>query len=282
MHRVTVVDNIRRLVKRRETIRYLTTSNLRAGHRDKVLGTLWYLLDPLLFMFVYYFVFGVLMKAAGRGGRTPEFMLYILIAILVWRFISATINQGANCIRGSRGLIHEIYFPKAVFPISITFARIHDFLWGLGAYVIISTVILRHPPSWQFLWVPLLLLVLLIFVMGMTFITAVLGVFFADTSNVLDAILRLFFYCSPIFYYVRIKPEMPEGTHIFMENHPDYLRVYMFNPVACFYECFRDALLWGDVPDPGMLGYVTVFALVTWIVGFALFTRVEGSFAKYI
>jgi ABC-type polysaccharide/polyol phosphate export permease len=273
-------ERLRRLWARRETIRFLTSSNLKAGHRDKVLGHLWNLLDPLMFMLVYYFVFGVLFKLAG-GGRSVQFMLYILVGILTFRFISGTINQAANCVRGNRGLIHEINFPKAVFPISVTLSRLYDFVWGMiviGIFLVLGGVW----PTVQFLWLPLLVGLMFLFTLGAALVVAYLGAFFADTTNVINVVLRLLFYCSPIFYFVRPKPEIPPRTKIFLYQHEVIHTVYMLNPIACFFETFRDALLWGDMPEPRMLLYTAAISILFFIVGFAVFTRGEGNFAKYV
>jgi teichoic acid transport system permease protein len=132
--------SLRRLCERRETIRYLVSSQLRAGHRDKVLGNLWNLLDPMLFVGVYFVVFGLLFQQRAPG-RTTEFILYLSIGVLAWRFHGASISQGANCIRGNRGLVHEISFPKAVFPIAICLSRLYDFLWGLLIVAVLTLVI---------------------------------------------------------------------------------------------------------------------------------------------
>ena len=109
-------DRLRGLYARRETIRYLVTANLKAGHRDKVLGNLWNLLDPLLSLSVYYLVFGVLFRQASGGAG--NYLVYLFIGILSWRFLDGAVSQAVNSIRGNRGLVHEINFPKAVFPIS--------------------------------------------------------------------------------------------------------------------------------------------------------------------
>ena len=131
------------LYARRETVWYLVGANLKAGQRDKVLGHLWNLLDPALFMLVYFFVFGVLLSATSRG-RSGEFMLYILIGVLSWRFLSGTVGQASDCVRGNRGLIHEISFPKAIFPLSIGLSRMYDFVWGL---VVMAIVLLIASPG---------------------------------------------------------------------------------------------------------------------------------------
>lgn len=274
-------ERLRSVWARRETIRYLTASNLKAGHRDKVLGHLWNVLDPLLFMLVYYFVFGVLFNlAGGGGGRSVMFMLYILIAVLTWRFIESAIAQAALCIRGNRGLIHEINFPKAIFPISVVLSRAYDFLWGLGV-IFVFLLVAQVWPTVQVLWLPLLLVLTLMFMLGAAFLVAYLGAFYADTPNVISVLLRLLFYTSPIFYFVRPKPGIPP-ENVFLRNHPDVLAVYLMNPIACFFECYRDVLLWGDVPDQRLLIHAALTSLLLCVVGFAVFSRGEGKFAKYI
>lgn len=274
-----MIENFRRLCARRETIRYLTAASLKSGHRDKVLGHLWNLLDPLMFMLVYYFVFGVLFNLAG-SGRSVHFMLYILVGVLTWRFIQSSAGQAANCIRGNRGLIHEINFPKAIFPISGTLARLYDFLWGLVA---LTAFLLAAGvwPSVHTLWVPLLVLLAALFAAGTAFFIAYLGAFYADTANVLDVALRLLFYVSPIFYYVRPKPGIPDGK-VFLHDHALVHALYMMNPIACFFECFRDVLLWREPPQFSLLAYAAGVSALVFIAGFAVFTRGEGRFAKYV
>lgn len=275
----SVVERFRQLWARRETVRYLTSSNLKAGHRDKVLGHFWNLLDPLLYMLVYYFVFGVLLKLAG-GGRTVDSMLYILIGVMTFRFISSTINQAANCIRGNRGLIHEINFPKAVFPVSGALAHLYDYVWGLIVILVLLTMA-GIWPTVQVLWLPLLIALMYLFTLGAAFVVAYLGAFFADTTNVVNVALRLLFYCSPIFYHVRPKPGINPDS-VFLGDHKTIHDVYMLNPITCFFETFRDVLLWGDMPEPGMLLYTAAISIGFCLVGFVIFTRGEGKFAKYI
>lgn len=275
----SLLERFRQVWARRATIRYLTSSSLKAGHRDKVLGHLWNLLDPLMFMLVYYFVFGILLNQSGEG-RSIQFMLYILIGIMTFRFISTAISQAASCIRANRGLIHEINFPKAVFPISVILSRLYDFLWGM--IVIFAFLLLAGIwPTVQFLWLPLLVALMVLFTLGTAFMVAYLGAFFADTTNVVDVALRLLFYLSPIFYFVRPKSDIPDCKVRLYDDETVYT-LYMSNPLAGFIECFRDALLWGDVPDMKMLLYVTAVSIVFALIGFAIFTKGEGAFAKYI
>lgn len=264
---------------RRETIRYLTTASLKAGHRDKVLGHLWNILDPLMFMLVYFFVFGVLFGLSG-GGRSVDFMLYVLVGVLTYQFFSASVSQATNCIRSNRGLIHEINFPKAVFPLSVVFARLYDFCWGL-VVLVVFLLLARIWPTGHYAWLPVLVALTVLFVIGAAFIVAYLGAFFADTANVVNVLLRLLFYCSPIFYYVRPKPGIPEKL-VFLHGNATIHFLYMLNPITCILECYRDALLWGQTPEPRLLLYLAAVAVAICAAGFALFCHGEGKFAKYV
>ena len=115
------------------------------------------------------------------------------------------------------------------------------------------------------------------FTVGLAYLVAYAGAFFADTTNVVNVGLRLWFYTSPIFYFVR------DDHSIF--NKPkltDYQFYYMLNPVACMLECYRDALLWARAPEAGLLLYFAVATAIVLFAGLAVFASGEGKFAKYI
>jgi ABC-type polysaccharide/polyol phosphate export permease len=266
----TFSQRARELCGRWQTIRFLVGSNLKAGHRDKVLGHLWNLLDPLLFVGVYFVVFGLLFGQTGRG-RT-EFILYLSVGVLAWRFLEGTIAQATMCVRGNRGLIHEINFPKGVFPVSVCLSRLYDFLWGLLVLLPIL-VIAGSPPTLYALWVFPLVVLQVLFTIGVAFLVAYMGAFFADTANVVNVAMRLLMYASPTFYYVR-------GEYSLIPER--YLAIYMLNPIACFFEGYRDALIYGKTPPTDLLLYVTAVSVGILLFGFSVFAHGEGKFAKYV
>lgn len=262
---------LRRLIDRTETIRFLVSSNLKAGHRDKLLGQLWSLLDPALFIGVYFLVFGVLFGQSSRA-RPTEFLLYLVIGVIAWRFTDTTISQAAGCIRANRGLIHGANFPKSVFPVSLCCARLYDYAWGLVVLFIVM-LIAGVSITAHMLWLPLIVLVQTAFVLGCAFLVAYLGAFFADTVHLVSVGLRLWFYGSPILYYATgDKGLIPE----------QHLVWYMLNPVACLLESYRSVLLYGQAPNSFWLMYAALFAIAVLIGGFALFSRAEGEFAKHV
>jgi len=269
----TIMDRFRALLARRETIRYLVFSSLRANHRDKALGKLWSLLDPMLFMLAYLVVFGFSFKQIHSEKGVGEFVIYLLCGVLPWRFHEASIASATGCIRANRGLIHEINFPKAVFPTALVLAKLNDFLWGLAALLILYLILRPQDISLAAIGFPVVLAIQIFFTLGFAFVAAYLGAFFADTSNVLAAALRFWFFFSPIFY--RISGE--DGI-----IPPKYVTLYMLNPMACFMEAYRDCLLRQQLPNPAHLAYVAILSAALFVGGFILFSRGEGHFAKHV
>ena len=264
---------VRRLLQRRETLWFFVVSNLRAGHRDKALGNFWNLLDPLLFMCVYYVVFGIGFRQAQGSPR--DFVIYLAIGVLVWRFFEGSAAESANCIRSRRGLIHEIDFPKAILPISICISRLYDLCWGLLVAGLVAIGLGVQMTPLVALVLPVVVLQAL-FTAGFSLLVAYLGAFYADTGNVVGIGMRLWFFASPIFYFVREEGGRPG---IIPEN---YIFYYMLNPLACFMESYRDVMLWGRLPEGGTILYAGIVSLVVFLLGFSIFVRADRSFAKYI
>jgi len=264
---------VRRLLQRRETLWFLVLSNLRAGHRDKLLGNLWNLLDPLLFMGVYYLVFGIGFRQAQGSPR--DFVVYLAIGVTAWRFFGESASESANCIRSRRGLIHEIDFPKALLPISICLSRLYDFCWALLIAVGLALWLgVELTPS--VVWLVPIVLLQALFTTGFSLVVAHLGAFYADMTNVVGVGMRVWFFSSPIFYFARDGAGRPG---IIPE---EYLPYYMLNPLARFMDAYRDVVLWARAPDAYSLLYLAAVSVALFVLGFLLFARADRSFAKYV
>lgn len=267
------LHSLRRIFQSGTTIRLLTTSQLKAGNRDKLLGYLWSLFDPLLTLAVYYLVFGIGFRQAGDAPS--EFVFYLFTGIVAWRFFGDSVAQSAGCLRSNRGLILSSDFPKAVFPISICSARTYDLLWAMLVMIGLAWWT-GNSPSLSLLWLPGIMAVQFALTLGISLLIAHLGLFFADTANLLAAFLRLWVLASPIFYFARSEHGR---TGIIPLDWIDY---YMLNPIAGLLGAYRSVLIWSEPPNLADLAYVAAFSGVTLIVGFVLFSRGEGVFAKYV
>ncbi len=270
VRRFTLLGTAREVLARRETIAYLVNSNLKAGNRDKLLGNLWSLLDPLLFMGVYFLVFGLGLRQAGddRIG----FIIYLTIGIVTFRFTEGCASQAATCLRANQGIIGQVPFPKAILPIVLGASRLHDFVWSLAA-LCLALPFIGHSLTIYSAWALVLIPIQILFSVGLAYFIAYIGALFADTSNMVTVVMRLLFFMSPIFYFASDAP----GHKGIVP--PEFLPYYELNPLVGFMDAYRDALLWGQTPE--LAGLATT-SLVVFVAGFAIFARGEGKYAKYV
>jgi len=271
VRRDSVLENAKEVLARLETIQYLVASQLRAGHRNKVLGNLWTLLDPLMLLGIYYLVFGIGLRQAGDDPG--KFVIYLGIGVLAFRFLDQTLAQAANCIRANRGLVEQVPFPKAILPIVISLCRLYDFVWGL-VVLCIAIWLTGFPLTASVGWVPIFILIQLALCIGLAYIVACVGAFFADTTNIVAAATRLLFFASPIFYFARPEPGHPGIIP------PEYATYYYLNPLATLLDGYRDALLWGRTPSAETLLYPLAVSFIALGVGFAIFSRHERRYAR--
>ena len=125
---MSALADLKELVERRTVVGHFVGAELKSGHRDKALGNLWQLIDPLALMAVYYVVWSLVL-----GRRPPDFMAYILSGIITFRMFQGSVIGSASVLRSQVRLIREVYFPKSSLPLAMTLARLYDFLWAVVA-----------------------------------------------------------------------------------------------------------------------------------------------------
>ena len=124
-------QRIKQLIKSREIVYYLIWREIKTSHRDKFLGNLWMLLDPLLMTMVLYFIF---QKLRARGDI---FCLYLLLGLLGWSVFQKSVGASTNCLRANKGVIHKFPLPLVIFPAAIVLHKVFDIAWGLIAFLVL-------------------------------------------------------------------------------------------------------------------------------------------------
>ena len=264
-----MISTIRDIWRSRAIVAYFVSTLLTSSYRTKAFGFLWALLDPLLFMGVYFLVFGKIL-----ANRPFEFMLHLYVGVIAFRFLNAASAQGATLLRGQAGMIREIRFPKAALPVAVVAARFFD----LGAAWLIAVplaFIFGHPPTILWISLPIVWVTQLALVTGLTLVIAYVGLFFADIQNILSVVLRLLFYMSPILYPLSVV----EGK---TADSPHLLTLYMLNPMANLLQAYYAPVLKGTLPDLAQVGYALAFSVALLVLGLFAFARAEGQIAKYV
>src|SRR5699024_1467997 len=116
---------LKEMLSRKDLLYYLVRSGLKAEHRNSYLGYLWWLLDPLLNVLVFYFLIVVILDR----GDTENFPLFLVIGLIVWRCISTTLNSSSGSIMRYSSIVSQVYLPKSLFPISFALTQLFYFLF---------------------------------------------------------------------------------------------------------------------------------------------------------
>jgi len=247
--------------KRKDLILYLVKSGLKAEHRNSYLGYFWWLLDPLLNIAVYYFLVVIILQ---RGGE--NYAVFLVIGLVVWRWISSSINTSANSILRYSSIINQVYLPKFIFPLSFTITQLVNFLFGT-VVIALFLMIFGITPTWHIVYVPLIMIVTLAFLLAIGAVLGFFTVFIRDIDNLLSHIIRIFFYASPIIW---------EGGRL----PPEYSLFVTLNPIAIIVESFRDALMYHQNPNFIGLGIIFVVSVAVIIYMIHYYGKNEHKIIK--
>jgi ABC-type polysaccharide/polyol phosphate export permease len=267
------IDDVR---SRRRLVGYLVRADIKKKGADTFLGNLWWVLDPLLQMVVYVVFVTILFQRP-----TPDYPLFVLAAILPWKWFSSSMNDATASVTSQGSLIRQIQFPKIVLPVASTGAAVVGFMFGLIPLLGIM-LLYPHRISAYVLLIPVVAVVQFLFTLGASLLVASVNVFFRDLGNVLRHFLRLWFYLSPGLYSI----QMLEESGVFASN-PVLLRILLLNPFATLFESYR-ALIYGDpvsgphMPDWVALGWLAVVSALLIALGCIVFKRLEPMFAKVL
>jgi lipopolysaccharide transport system permease protein/teichoic acid transport system permease protein len=273
-----VADGFREAVSSRRLIRYLVRADLKKKGSDTLLGNVWWVLDPLLQMMVYWVMVSVILN---RGG--PDYALFIFAAILPWKWFLSSVNDAIASVTSRERLIKQLQFPKIVLPLSSSLAGVVGFLFGLIPLAGLMILLYPYRITPYLLLVPLIAAVQLTFTIGVAFFVATANVFVRDVSNVARHVLRLWFYLSPGLYSLALVAESSIGR-----DWPGIVTLLRLNPFAILFESYR-AVIYGTpeggpatMPNMAALGGLFLVSVALVVLGTALFKRLEPTFAKVV
>jgi ABC-type polysaccharide/polyol phosphate export permease len=261
-----VRQGLTEMITRRRLTRYLVRAEMQRTHSDTLFGQVWWVLDPLLQMGVYYVLVTIIFARS-----TPDFPLFLFAAILPWKWFSTTLNDATMSITSRQSLIVQIRFPKIVLPTASVVAGTVSFAFGLVALGLVYLFYLNRLSAWVLL-IPVIAVVQFVFTLAMAVLFSALNAFFRDIQNVLRHALRLWFYLSPGLY----------AADSLTKGHPTISRLLWLNPFTTLFESYR-SVTWGtEAPNWPGLGIVLAVSLVLLVLATWLFKRAEPAFARIL
>ena len=252
------------LFRYRELVRNLVLKDLKLKYRDSAIGFLWSLINPLLLILVYSFVFGHILRI-----DVPRFSYYLMIGILPWNFFSQSLMMATGAILDNGGLIRKVAVPMEVFPISTVLFSLVHYLLALGVFMPMTIFFFQVPLTWSALaFFPVLALHML-FTLGLSFVIATATVFYRDVRHFTEIFLTLLFWLTPIVYEIRSIPES-------LRN------VIYFNPLSFFILSYQDILYRDMVPSGSRYAVLIVLSGLSLMLGYLVTYRHKSRFAEEV
>jgi ABC-type polysaccharide/polyol phosphate export permease len=260
------------IIRHRELLRSLATKEFKVRYKNAALGFLWTLLNPLLLMAVLSVVFHFI---DPRWEYTKEypFPMFLLCGLIPWTFMAHSLSQSTASLLDNASLIRKVFFPREIIPLSSILANFTNFMLSLVVLFFFLLAFGVLPSVWV-MAVPLIVFAELLFVMGIALAASSLNVFYRDVAYIVEALLLVWWWGTPIFY--------PQDELILPSVSPLVYRIYMANPMAAVVVSLRQILLERRFPDVSLL--VTLFgaAIVSFVIGVAVFRRRQGVIADFV
>jgi len=258
------------LWRNRELIKVSAKREVLGRYRGSIIGILWSFFNPLFMLSVYTFIFSEVFKArwnAGSESKT-EFALVLFAGLIVFNLFAECINRAPNLILSNVNYVKKVVFPLEILPCVTLIAALFHWLISLAVWLLVYIVVFGAPQATA-LYLPLVVLPFFLFIMGISWALASLGVFLRDVSQFIGVLTTVLMFLSPIFYPATALPE-------------SYRYLLYLNPLTPVIEQVRDVLYWGRSPDFLMLGiYLVATAIIAWL-GFAWFQKTRKGFADVI
>jgi ABC-2 type transport system permease protein len=237
---------------------------LKGKYKGSVLGSLWALVNPLATLAIYSLVFGFFLRftpPVGGNGSLQSFPIYLFTGLVVWNFFLAVATGSMQALIGAGPLLRKIYFPPFAPVIGNALATIQQTAIELG--LLLFVFVLAWNVGWTVLLLPVLLLLLAAFSLGVGLLLAMLNARLRDINYIVQVIFNLLFYAAPIIYPIAFVTDR-------YDEHP-WLRVYELNPITSFVEAFRDVLYDLTLPPLWQLGYLVLISAGMLAVGWRFF-----------
>jgi ABC-2 type transport system permease protein len=247
----------------RELIWALALKELKIRYKRSVLGFLWALLNPAFMMLVLTVVFSNIMRVP-----IPHYAIFLLSVLLPWTFFSQSLSYAVESIVSNGDLIKKVAVPKLVFPMAAVVSNVINLLLSLIPLALLVPI-LRHPFYWTWIYLPVPMLALAIFTLGMTFFFAAANVYYRDVSHILQVVLSAWFYVTPIIYPLDMLPKQ-------------YQWILKLNPIIYVINGFRLAVYYGQLPHLRSIAASFVCGFVSLIIGFTIFRRYQNDFVYYV
>ncbi len=250
----------------RYILEQLVLKDFKLKYRRSAMGIVWSVLNPLLMMCVMAAAFSKMIGLSARG--IPNYPLYIILGNTAFAFVSESTSAGMGSIIGASSLLKKVKISRWIFPVEKVFFAGVNYIFSMFAVALVM-MFFRITPTWHLLLFPLLILYMTVFNCGLSLLLSSLTVFFRDIMHLWSVFLTAWTYATPLFYPQELLPEW-------------MISLERFNPMYLFVTYIRDLFLYQQAPSVELNLACALCAVVSLVVGLAVFRKTERRFILYI
>jgi len=221
----------------------------------------------ILLTLVFSEIVGIRFREVA-GDSSLNFGLFLYCGLIPFLTFSDALTKSVNSIRSDTALVQRVVFPLEILPLTRALTAQVDKVFGLGVLILV-VALSEQRLNWTILLLPLLIAVQLPFILGLSYLFAVIGAFVPDVSEMLRSFVRATFFITPIIWPAEA---IPENLRFLVD----------YNPLAFLVNAYRDLVLESQIPNLSAAFWFSVFAVALFAVGFVVFVRTKQKFADLL
>jgi ABC-type polysaccharide/polyol phosphate export permease len=254
---------LKNVIHYRDLIGHLVFFDLKSNVARTYFGIIWWIIDPILYMLVFYFLIEIILH---RGG--PNYSAFLFTALIPLKWTMSSLVDSTSTITSKVSILNQIYVPKYIFVItslgintvkfSIGLVLLLLFLWFYGINF-----------SMYILYLPLIIVIHGLFIFGTMLIFAHMGIYFNDLKNMMQYFTRMLYYLSPVLFS--------------MDSLPKKLSMLLYlNPLTTLFESYRNIFMYNEPPQFIGLFCLLIIAVIMIIVGISIMEKYDKRYIKVI
>lgn len=249
--------------ERKDLLRYLVVSKLELDKNQMLFGYLWWVLEPLLLMLIYWLLVQVILQ---RGG--PDYPLFLLCGLVPFRAFAVSVNQSTSSLVSNFSIISHVNFPRIFLALADSITNHVKLLLGF-VVIFAAAVFYGHDLSYKTILILVPYAIQLILVMGLAMMLSVLGAYFRDMKKLIVFVVRFLTYASPILYSVDRIPE-------------SFRPVFLANPLAPIITTYRDVVMYDCSLDYNLVFLSLCQAVMVFVIGYVTFAVNDRKILKLL
>ncbi|HXH51319.1 MAG TPA: ABC transporter permease [Terriglobia bacterium] len=262
----TISESFDEVLQYRDLLYMLTWRDIKARYKQSMMGFFWAILMPLLIVGAGILVRFAFSMSSGHHINVTD-ISGIALKSLPWAFFVGAIKFGTNSMVSNPNLVTKIYFPREVFPLAAVLASLFDAVIA-SSVVIVLLIVSGVGASVQLLWVPLILVLIVLFTAALAMFLSCANLFFRDVKYLVDVTMTFGIFFTPVFYDASMLHK--------------WAPLVLLNPLGALLEALNSAVILHQAPSLPWLGYAAAWAILGLLAAWRIFDRAEASFAETI